>query len=243
MQITADGKVGIGGIVPTAPLHILSGTNTTTLSITAAAAGSLGLSSYYSETAPSAIRGKLTATGGNDGAGVFGSAIGTTANYGIGGVFTGNWYGLAGAGQTGASAGVYADANGATNAIYINGNIAGTGTNNYSSDIRLKKNIVPLSRALDAIEKMKPSEYEFKVGEFGSMSLPVGKHFGIIAQDLQQIYPQLVIENTFSGDSKEGFKYLGVNYNELIPVLIKGMQEQQQIIEDLLARIESLEKK
>ncbi len=90
---------------------------------------------------------------------------------------------------------------------------------------------------------MNPAVYEFKVGDFGSMSLPEGKHFGLIAQDLQKIYPELVVENNFTGDSKEGFEYLGINYTELIPVLIKGMQEQQQIIEQLQKRIETLEKK
>ncbi len=243
MRIKADGKIGIGTPSPSATLHIESATNTSALSTTSLAAGGYFLASYYNETAPASIRGKYLGTGSNDGTGVFGSSNGASGGYGIGGVFIGNWYGLVGAGTTGGGAGIYADAGGATNAIYINGNIAGTGTNNYASDLRLKKNILPLTNALGAIEKMNPAVYEFKVGDFGSMSLPEGKHFGLIAQDLQKIYPELVVENNFTGDSKEGFEYLGINYTELIPVLIKGMQEQQQIIEQLQKRIETLEKK
>ena len=83
------------------------------------------------------------------------------------------------------------------------------------------------------------------------MFLPDGKHYGLIAQDLQLVLPELVSTQHFQSDPKEkGFDYLSVNYNELIPILIKGMQEQQAIIqqqqvllEQLQKRVEALEKK
>ena len=58
---------------------------------------------------------------------------------------------------------------------------------------------------------------------------------GVIAQELQKIFPELVDEMNTG--------MLSVNYTGLIPHLIKAVQEQQVIIESLLKRIEKLEKK
>lgn len=187
------------------------------------------------------VIGEYTGTGGNDGIGVYGRSMNTSANSGYGGYFDGKYVGVVGRAFTGGFTGIYACANGATNAIYINGNIAGTGTNNYTSDAKLKKNIQPIEGALDKIMKMKPSLYEFRVGEFGSMELPKGYHFGLVAQDLQEIYPSLVIENDFLGEGREGnFKYLGINYQELTPILIKAVQEQQTQIQTQTRQIQLL---
>ena len=43
------------------------------------------------------------------------------------------------------------------------------------------------------------------------------------------------------GESEE--KYLGLKYSEVAPILMKAIQEQQQLIEDLKSRIETLENK
>ena len=54
-----------------------------------------------------------------------------------------------------------------------------------------------------------------------------------IAQEMQKIFPEIVVED------KNGV--LGIRYTELIPVLVKAFQEQQQVIDDLKARVEALE--
>ena len=141
--------------------------------------------------------------------------------------------------------------NGATYALisnggaYFNGDIAGTGTFSYTSDQKLKKNIQPVTGALDIITKLRPSSYEFRVGEFGSMHLSEGKHYGVIAQELQQVLPELVNTQHYIPDNRDekGFDYLSVNYNELIPILIKAVQEQQEINQALEKRIKVLEHK
>ena len=58
-----------------------------------------------------------------------------------------------------------------------------------------------------------------------------------IAQELKDVIPNVVIEG---GDdvTEEPF---GVDYGKLTPYLIKAIQEQQTIIEDLKSRIETLE--
>ena len=51
------------------------------------------------------------------------------------------------------------------------------------------------------------------------------ENIGLIAQDVEKAFPQLIDKN------KDG--YLGVRYTELIPVLVKAIQEQQTQIEQL----------
>ena len=69
--------------------------------------------------------------------------------------------------------------------------------------------------------------------------LLIGGSYGIglaIAQELQKILPDLVHE------SVDKDKLLSVNYTAIIPILTKGIQEQQAIIEDQKKRLDTLEK-
>lgn len=249
MRISAEGHVGIGTTAPTYTLHVVSPHKYTGYFTTDSIMGSGILNSL--ETQPAAVKGAYLGTGANDGIGVLGISLTSSASYGAGVVGRGNWYGVVALGQSGGMGGLYVSGNSATYAaningtLYLNGNFAGTGTNSYTSDAKLKKNITGITNAMDVISRIKPSTYEFKTGEFGSMYLPQGKHYGVIAQELQQVLPELVLKNTFTEpDKKDGsFDYLSVNYNELIPILIKGMQEQQETIETLKQRIQQLENK
>ncbi len=101
-----------------------------------------------------------------------------------------------------------------------------------SSDYRLKENIAPISgSSLDNILNMNVVQYNFKQMELetGDTSgvksylyeedSPILKntHYGLIAQELKEIYPDLVVEG------QDG--YLSVNYIEIIPLLIQSIQE------------------
>ncbi len=184
-----------------------------------------------------------TRSGTSDGVGIFGKSN-AQSSYGIGGVFLGGWVGLYASGNSG-NCGIYANSGGSTYSLYsngvsyFNGNIQGTGTNSYSSDAKLKTNIRTVQYGLADIMKLSPSSYEFKVGQFGDMALPTGMHHGLIAQELQKIMPELVINATHLDATKDRNSpeaktdYLSVNYMELIPVLIKAIQEQQAQIEAL----------
>lgn len=58
---------------------------------------------------------------------------------------------------------------------------------------------------------------------------------GFLAQDIQKIIPEAVVEPA-NGDP------LGMKYNELIPVLVKAIQEQQKKIDELEKMVKSLQK-
>ena len=96
----------------------------------------------------------------------------------------------------------------------------------YSSDRRLKTNILPLSGALAAVMKLDGYTFDWKKD---------GRHdIGFIAQDMEQVYPQLV-----HTDDK-GYK--SVEYGNMVPVLLEAIKEQQKTIDTLTARVSKLEK-
>ncbi len=93
---------------------------------------------------------------------------------------------------------------------------------------------------------LNPSSYEYKTEEFTTAGFSKGLHYGFTAQAVQKILPQLVSENTMvNPDSPTDIttaKYLSVNYIEIIPILTKAIQEQQEMIKALRAEVEKLKK-
>ncbi|MCB0630015.1 MAG: T9SS type A sorting domain-containing protein [Lewinella sp.] len=76
-----------------------------------------------------------------------------------------------------------------------------------------------------------------------------GAKLGLIAQEVQQVIREVVVDHELVRDERTGkissvpAQNLGLLYSDLIPVLIKGVQEQQQIIEEKEKRITELEVK
>ena len=97
-----------------------------------------------------------------------------------------------------------------------------------SSDARLKKNIVPLSNTLKAIQQLNGYTYNWK-----DTSNP-DEQIGLLAQELQKVYPQLVKEN--------GKGVLSVNYSGMVPILLEAIKEQQQQNEKQQLEIDTLKK-
>jgi hypothetical protein len=124
------------------------------------------------------------------------------------------------------------------------GNIGATsGTNIYNaSDIRLKQNISSISGSLNSVLLLNPVKFNW-IDDF--VPFENGKDMlGFIAQEVQTIVPEAV--ESFAADSifvgeTEIDNPLRVNEKFLIPVLTKAIQEQQAIIDSLIARIETLE--
>lgn len=118
--------------------------------------------------------------------------------------------------------------------LYQNGNLDIDGDLNangtiYTSDKRFKTDIDDLNYGLTEILKIRPVSFIWKEKPDDGIRL------GLIAQELQPIINEVV---SVGNDSQ---KTLGIRYSELIPVLIKGIQEQQQIIEAQNKKNEELE--
>lgn len=160
-------------------------------------------------------------SGSKNGAGIYGT-IYSNLNINIPGTYAGYFYG-----DTKVTGTVYA------------GNVVNT------SDIRLKENIESVSEKesevsfLDKIMSVDVLEYNLKdrtselFSDSKDMDEKVSKfvakekakrHFGISAQELQQLFPNLVEEG------QDG--YLAVNYIELVPVLIRSIQELKQELDE-----------
>tara|TARA_R110001632_G_scaffold231684_1_gene370706 strand:- start:832 stop:3261 length:2430 start_codon:yes stop_codon:yes gene_type:complete len=112
--------------------------------------------------------------------------------------------------------------------VYFTGNVANT------SDIKLKENIEDLEPQLNIINKLRPRKFEWIEGWKDTKKH--GKDIGLIAQEVKEVIPEIV------GTCDENKETLTVDYKLLTPVLIKAIQEQQELIEKLSARIDELEK-
>lgn len=100
----------------------------------------------------------------------------------------------------------------------LGGNVLVGGAIVNASDRRLKKDIENISYGLNEVLKLRPTQYNWKNREQKQKSL------GLIAQEVAE-----VIDNVVTYNEKRD-RY-GVSYTELVPVLIKAIQEQQIIIE------------
>lgn len=96
----------------------------------------------------------------------------------------------------------------------------------YSSDRNLKKNIEPLDDSLDKILQLQGVSFDWKSTDQASV--------GLIAQDVEKVYPELV-----TTDPKTGLK--AVEYGNLVAPLIEAVKTQQQEIDELKAEVDALE--
>jgi hypothetical protein len=120
--------------------------------------------------------------------------------------------------------------------VTMGGTIFATNTTiSAISDQRLKENVQDLDVGLDAVMALKPRKFDWKEGK--------GKNVkgdrGWIAQEFEQVFPDMVDE--WKAPSPEGEEPYKSVRADLIPVLVKAIQEQQQIINSLKTRIEALE--
>ena len=118
--------------------------------------------------------------------------------------------------------------------LWVAGNAWSAGSFISGSDIRWKKNIEDLGSVMDKISQLKGVTYEWKQDEFPEMHFDSGTQIGVIAQDIEKVYPELV-----KTDNK-GYK--GVNYEKLTVILLEGIKEQQNQIKSQQEQIDRLEK-
>lgn len=128
------------------------------------------------------------------------------------------------------------------NPIVGEGHGRATGWATYS-DGRVKSNIKSLSNCLEKVMNLEPVSYDHHASEFVDDVLNVDtsigkKSLGFIAQDLNEIIPEVV----FSPED-ENTTLWAVDYEKIIPVLVKAIQEQQSKMQLLENEIELLKSK
>jgi hypothetical protein len=111
----------------------------------------------------------------------------------------------------------------------------GNGTSSWTSDERKKKNIETTRNGyIDDLCKLRVVKYNWKTDEDTKP-----KELGLIAQEVEQVFPGL-IQDALHEDN-DGVKYKTIKGSVLPYMLLKAIQEQQTIINDLKARITALE--
>ena len=108
------------------------------------------------------------------------------------------------------------------------------------SDVNAKTDIKDLSDTKSKLLVLRPVTYKLKPEFIGKEKVndkivdkEAKDQLGLIAQEVQEVFPEIVTAR------EDGT--LGIRYTDLVPVLIKAMQEQQGEIDDLKARLEKLE--
>ena len=125
----------------------------------------------------------------------------------------------------------------ANNAATAMGGIVGNGASNVQfaalSDVREKTNIQSISGSLDKINALRPVEFDW---------ITEGSHVnaGFIAQEVETVFPEFVIENVSNDGQEERKGLTGGMTGGIIPHLVKAIQEQQALIEQLRADVETL---
>ena len=84
-----------------------------------------------------------------------------------------------------------------------------------TSDIRLKKDIQPLSNSIDKIKGLRGVSFEYTP----ESNMGNGLRYGFIAQEVKEVIPQMVRSRAKSGDM------LSLNYTEVIPWLVEGIKD------------------
>lgn len=115
-----------------------------------------------------------------------------------------------------------------------------------ASDRRLKSNIVPITGALDKVMMLSGKHYTITtkspgiVGVDGKVGAPTTKsreQYGVIAQDLELIFPEMVKEKAIFINAGDDTQYKTVDYIQLVPVLIEAIKELKLEVEQLKTQI------
>ena len=108
--------------------------------------------------------------------------------------------------------------------LWVDGRIRTNGINE-TSDARFKKNINKIENALESISKMQGVTFDWKKEEFANKGFEKGKQYGLIAQEVEKIIPEIVHTD------EEGYK--SIEYSHLVPLLIEAIKEQKEEIAHL----------
>ena len=121
--------------------------------------------------------------------------------------------------------------------VRSNGGIANYSANNVNlSDRREKTNFAPAKSYLDVICAIPVQTFNYidqNMEEDGGLTL------GVIAQDVQAVAPELVMESNWAGKDAEPKMRLSIYQTDLQYALMKCIQEQQALIQSLKARLDA----
>ena len=127
--------------------------------------------------------------------------------------------------------------------LQVNGQIFATNATIATSDEKFKENITPLNKGLEIVNKLKPVTFNFISDTKNNFS--EYEEVGFIAQDVDRALSTETFSKSIvkSADDSEPTSTMGLATQNLIPILVKAIQEQQALIKALEQRLLILENK
>ena len=89
-----------------------------------------------------------------------------------------------------------------------------------ASSERYKTAITPIGESTDKLQQLRPVSFHLKSDPGGAVQ------YGLVAEEVDQIYPELVIRN-------DQGRIQGVRYDELAPMLLNEVQQQRRDLKEL----------
>jgi hypothetical protein len=183
------------------------------------------------------FNGTVGETNYGDGYGIYGRNYGTTG-FGIG------TYGMG-------FHGVYGQTTDVINgwAGYFTADVGSEGTGYaiggwmLASDKRLKTNIVPIGNSLEKLSLINGKHYTITTkskDSEGKINFKSKEQYGVIAQEIEAVFPEMVQEKALFINSGDETKYKTVDYNQLVPVLLEAIKELNSKVNSLEKEIETL---
>jgi hypothetical protein len=117
---------------------------------------------------------------------------------------------------------------------YINYNGAGGVNYNSSSDYRLKENVIDLANATARVKQLKPKRFNF-------IASPDITLDGFLAHEVSDIVPEAISGTKDEVDADGNPVYQGIDQSKIVPLLVASLQEALTEIDNLKARVNTLE--
>ncbi|MGZ3788077.1 MAG: tail fiber domain-containing protein, partial [Bacteriovorax sp.] len=203
MIVTGGGNIGIGTVTPSGTLDVHSGSSDLLLT-----------TGTNNDPTLKTITGTTTTwTRFNMGGALAIFTGGTDAGANIPSLFV----------ATGGNVGIGTATPGFT--LDVNGSIAAVGALQAHSDRKLKKNIVKVDNSLEKLLALNGVYFDWRKDEFPQIHFEGGRQIGVIAQDVEKVFPEAVSKN------KEGIR--SVAYTMLIAPMIEAFKEINKRITEL----------
>lgn len=125
----------------------------------------------------------------------------------------------------------------------FDGKVVVNGSFSVPSDEKLKKDIVKEEQILEKLMQLNPVSYNFAPND--KINLPQGLQHGFLAQNIEKVFPELIIPVKTPNLNKDGevvdyYDYKTVNYLGIISLLTTGINELNQKVASLEQTVEEL---
>ncbi len=123
-----------------------------------------------------------------------------------------------------------------TSKLHVTGDVAVSGSIIAPSDMRLKENIQHLENATHIVKQLQVYSYKYDKAISKELGLSTDKQYGLMAQEVKSLLPEIIKEDIL--EDKNGESYMGIEYTQLLPIVIQSLKELNAEKERLESRLD-----